>query len=105
MAEKQGVCIVCNGEKTQVNKEGIKVLCPVCGGTGLLSIKPVEVQTKTYKYKKAGFGPFSTYVANSWGINGTMSSHVDKMLKEGWTIASQVSSNNGRDVTIIYVKK
>lgn len=28
------ICPACNGAKIQVNKDGLRVLCPVCGGSG-----------------------------------------------------------------------
>lgn len=31
----QPICPGCSGSKIQVNKDGLKVICPCCGGTGV----------------------------------------------------------------------
>ena len=33
-----GKCLACNGTGIQVNKDGLKVLCPVCSGLGRLNV-------------------------------------------------------------------
>jgi hypothetical protein len=97
-----GTLIGCNGTKIQINKDQIKVLCPICGGTGKYSNKKKEIQTKTVKYKKMGPGPFSTYIAYSLGAQGTMNNHIKEMLNDGWTIANKVQ--NEKEVLITYTK-
>lgn len=38
--EDQIVCPGCDGNRVQVGKDGIKVRCPVCGGSGRIYREP-----------------------------------------------------------------
>lgn len=42
------VCIACNGDKIQVKKDGIKVTCPVCKGSGKHTL---QTETTTFRDK------------------------------------------------------
>jgi hypothetical protein len=47
---KENKCVGCNGERIQQRDDGIKIICPICEGTGIwqapdIVFHPVQYQT------------------------------------------------------------
>jgi DnaJ-class molecular chaperone len=44
----QQKCIACHGEKIQTKNDGVRIVCPVCKGTGK---KTIQNETTTFQDK------------------------------------------------------